>query len=405
MTNWTEDFSSQNAAFSEEEIARLTTAPAGQERVTVQELAEDAETFFRLLKTTYGAYDYFGGDAVFLPLRSAVLSDLADAPIPTSLVLEKALRARLGPVVRDGHFSIGSGALREEHVQYMYYVPDLYLPFAEGTALGGAYIKPTVGPDGALACCFAAMSHDGSDLPPVVAGKSLHWVRAGMVQTPGKLAFAEQEAGGIPTLVSRRMYANSYYPHQAEELERFAACGGEYAAAPLLIFDLRANVGGSDEYIMKWFGGWAGQSAQPRRSGGHRYSQLACRAMPDYYPADRMGTWRVFSSPGVWARHKGVTFVLTDKGTASSGETAVEFFRTAENTVFVGGPTLGCALVPNNLVFYLPHSGISLYFGTGLLFCETAENRDGTGYFPDLWVNPPDAVEAVLRLVAHYELQ
>ena len=156
---------------------------------------------------------------------------------------------------------------------------------------------------------------------------------------------------------------------------------------------------------MDWFEGWAGEPARPRRSGGHKFSQLACRAMPDYYPADKMGTWRNYTTDGAWVENENPVFVLTDKGVASSGETAVQFMRTADSALFVGGPTLGCALVPNNLHFYLPNTGVELYFGTGLSFCETQENLDGVGYLPDLWVNPPDALDAVSRMIEYYGLK
>lgn len=61
----------------------------------------------------------------------------------------------------------------------------------------------------------------------------------------------------------------------------------------------------------------------------------------------------------------------------------------------VGIPSGGCALVPNNMHFYLPNTGVELYFGTGLCLIETDENRDGVGYLPDLWVNPVEAPVAV----------
>ena len=33
------------------------------------------------------------------------------------------------------------------------------------------------------------------------------------------------------------------------------------------------------------------------------------------------------------------------------------------------------------------------------------ENRDGVGYLPDLWVNPPDALDAVARMCEYYGLR
>ena len=65
---------------------------------------------------------------------------------------------------------------------------------------------------------------------------------------------------------------------------------------------------------------------------------------------------------------------------------------------------MGCVLVPNNTAFYLPNSGLGLYFGTGLSATEDAENRDGVGYLPDLWVEPLDARKAVFQLMEYYGL-
>ena len=66
--------------------------------------------------------------------------------------------------------------------------------------------------------------------------------------------------------------------------------------------------------------------------------------------------------------------------------------HTVENTLVVGVNTGGCSLVPDNFTCYLPNTGLPIFFGTGLGFYETMENRDTVGYAPDLWVNPPDAM-------------
>lgn len=411
ISAYTPDFHEQNHTFTEQEMGRLTTAHGAGRMwpLTLEDALDDVDTFFLLLQTTYGAYYYFGGDDVFLPIRDAVKEELAALKQITAGHLENLLYKHLSPVLVDGHFMIGLRAPRDTFSKYMYYVPDLYLDGVEGAENPG-YLKPTIGPDGRICYWYAALSHNGSDLPGTLDGHSLQWQKALMTSHSGDApAFSEAEWEGVPILTSRRMHDGGILGGTArsadqEALARFSSCGGEYADSPLLIFDLRGNGGGNDRHIMGWFQGWTGTSNPTRGTGAHRYSQLSCRIMGNDYPAERMGTWGGSRLEGTWAERSGPVFVLQDKGAASSGETAVEFFRTAADTLFVGGPTAGMALVPNNMYLYLPHSGLQCYFGTGLYFCETDENRDGVGYLPDLWVEPTQAMELTQKLIEFYGL-
>lgn len=409
ISPYTPGFHEQNQTFTEEEMARLTTEHGPKANLTKEDLIADTDTFFLLLQTTYGAYYYFGGDDTFFPIRDAVKEELAAVDSPTVQDLENVLYRHLSPVLIDGHFTLGGHAMRDAHSKFMYYVPGIYLDSLDGVE-NPDYLKPTIGPDGRICYWYAAISHDGGDLPDTLDGSPLTWKRAFRLSSGfAARAFSVSDWEGVPILISRRMSASwvngSQDPDDLEALERLASCGEEYAGSPLLIFDVRGNGGGSDRYIMGWFQGWAGTNNPTRGTVAHRYSQLSCRIIGnDYYPAKRMGTWGGSLREGTWAERSGPVFVLQDKGVASSGETAVEFLRTAADTLFVGGPTTGCSLTPNNMNLYLPHSGLQCYFGTGLSFHETDENRDGVGYLPDLWVEPTTALDAVKRLVEYYGL-
>ena len=404
ITAWTPDFADQNHTFTDGEMELLLTPHDPVENLTMEQAREDVETAFTLLRTTYGAYEYFGGDQVFDGLRDEALARLGEANPALSLsgVVADALYTVLSPVVRDGHFVVGNLHLIEPCELNTYYVPGVYID--DPTGLGEDYIKPTIGPDGAITYGFYALSHDGSDLPDTVGGyDGLNWTLCKPASSYSHETFYEGQCQGIPMLESRRMSSST--PEGEAQLKRFASCGGEYADAPLLIFDVRGNPGGSDRWLMSWFEGWTGQPAQPRRAFGHRYSQLSCKHYgPSYYPPERMGTWGVQTEDGCWVEREGYTFLLTDSVTASSGETAVEFLHTVENTLAVGIPTSGCSLVSNNMDIFLPNTGVRLYFGTGLSFNETMENRDGVGYLPDLWVNPIEAPVAVARMCGYYGL-
>ena len=265
------DHPEQSHTYTDEEMAVLTTYQGRSEDLTKEDLLADVDSCLTLLKTTYGAYDYFGGDEVFAPLMEGVKGELEALDAPTAADLENALANALAQVVRDGHFQVGKHALRDSFAQEMYYVPGLYFDDPAGRTMD--YVKPTIGPDGRICYWYAALSHDGSDLPGELDGETLSWTRAGTIRSDGTV-FRTSEQSGVPVLVSRAMWAGMTSSKE-KQLERLAACGGDYADAPLLVFDVRGNGGGSDEHIMNWFEGWTGQNAplcRLRRAGllGHQ---------------------------------------------------------------------------------------------------------------------------------------
>lgn len=102
--------------FSKEELDLLLTERE-EASVTGTQAKEDIEMLFRLLQTTYGGYYHFGGDEVFLPVRDNLIASVEKKDL---------------------------------------------------TGVDSNLVKQTIGPDGELTFCFAALSHDGSDLPAAV---------------------------------------------------------------------------------------------------------------------------------------------------------------------------------------------------------------------------------------------
>lgn len=216
------------------------------------------------LRRPYAGYDYFGGDAVFLPAKDAVLDALNGAGnfVKPSL-LSRALSDVLTPVLRDGHSFWDGSALIESGTLSMYYVPDLWV--ADAGELDPAYVKPTIGPDGEITYCFAALSHDGADLPAevVLEGEQtpLAWIRADTYPQHGTPAYTRDEAGGVPILINRSMGAvnPALYQTQYEALRSFGGSGGVWAEEALFLLDLRVNTGGQPSFARAWFQGFTGQ--------------------------------------------------------------------------------------------------------------------------------------------------
>ena len=74
------------------EMELLLTPHGPEENLTMEQAREDVETAFTLLRTTYGAYEYFGGDQVFDGLREDALARLeeADPGLPLADVVAEA---------------------------------------------------------------------------------------------------------------------------------------------------------------------------------------------------------------------------------------------------------------------------------------------------------------------------
>lgn len=411
--SWAPDLSELEGQFTEREMEAFLQEPEhGARSVSAAEAAEDVETFFQLLKHAYGAYDYFGGDQVFLPIRDSILAALPEEGEVSPAQLEELLADPLSPVLVDGHLRIGGTAMRDVHDQCMYYVPNLW--FDDASGLDPELVKPTVDREGRIRLGLAALAspYDTIGLPLTleIEGEdvSLWWKCCAPAATDYSAAFSESTlADGTPLLTAMAMHADT--ETGKEQLERMSSCGGEYADVPVLVWDLRGNRGGSDIYINRWFYGCTGQWPPIRDVVAQKRSPLAMYAIlrggfSSGVEMPASPQWEISGSGGDYLEREGITLVLQDKNTASSGETAVKNMHTLKNSLFLGSNTMGCSLCPNNFPFYLPHSGLLLYMGTGLWLVNEGENIDGVGFLPDLWVPPGEALRAAERLISYYGL-
>lgn len=183
---------------------------------------------------------------------------------------------------------------------------------------------------------------------------------------------------GIPMIVCRKFWYDSR--EEQEQLERFAASYTAYRDAETLIIDVRDNLGGSDVYIWDFLKGLYG--AEPDYPC--RYVQRNSALFREYAAA-----WDLTSRPdleqtecdGVRIPSRRRIYVLINEGTASSGESAIAYLKTIDNTVVVGDHSAGCFTCGNCMTVYLPHSHLPVYFGTGMVLYEKTRNMDAEGGF------------------------
>lgn len=374
-------------------MARWQSCGSRKSVLSAEEAREDVTAAFDLLHDVYGGYHYFGGDEVFAPLRETLLSQISDGEKYTARELKTFLRDTLSPVLRDGHFAI-EGALLLEERQRMFLVPGLYLD--EIGDLDPTYVKRTIDPEGKLAYCFAALSKDGTDLPTSIGVYAdLAWMQAEDLRIEGEpAAYEKEERDGLTFLTCRTMGSRVQKP-----LLEFSQSGGEYRELDAFVIDLRGNRGGSAYYWREWLAGFLGQKPQGRETIAVRWPDTGgFYGCLGYLTPQTPGTYTVNSSDGRWNENDRTIFVLTDGQTSSSAEWFVEYLHTLGHVVVVGSNTSGMMLMGGNFTYYLPNSGLALYFGSGLQLFRDGENLDGVGLQPDLWIDPARAADAVTAL-------
>ena len=395
--------------FSEEEIQELVNSKKIPKTVTAKQAAEDVTLAFELLAYGYGGYHYFGGDKVFFPIRDSILADLETKDKIKTEDLWELLWEALSPVIVDRHFHITTKQSRNviserEYAQSTYFVRDLY--FDDPTGVNSEYVKRTIGPEGALTYCLAVVCQNPDTLPATMTIKgvshTLHWQLARPMahsQYTHAKVFSETTVadGQLPVL---QLYSFDGFE---EKMDQFVATGTSYKEKPLFVLDLRGNPGGNDGYAHSWLINFCGKNITEKELWAKKVSTCYTAAYGGFVNSQG-GVWRTSRSDGTLWETDNLIFVLIDDNTASSGESFTNMLTLGKQVVLVGTNTNGCLNFGNAYELYLPNTGMELRFGANCSFYQSLEHTDGIGYSPDLWVEPADSLDAVVRLCNYYGL-
>lgn len=413
---------------SAEEAAALVDTGRRQSGSIGRAAAEtDVELFFQAIRTSYGAYYYFGGEN-FDAAEAEVMDWLAARGSVQSWELGEKLSEALD-FVRDAHFFVWSSNNRDEIFRYEYF----YCTGQSWARDDGGYYKYVDGEK----WYFDSFSDNRVRMEPALARSGeLCWApvlfcrpadmsesavtlknAAGETMSE-RLVWTESEAYSESTRVpdynllrengvvyiSERNFDLSY----EELLNGFVDDAATVRDAELIIFDIRSNGGGANNFCRDWVENFCGQRPQLTEAWSVRVSTLYNAAMA------RDGLQTESGTSGFYYHTGAVTgsqlpndipiIVLVDDMCGSSGESMLNFLKAMDNVLVVGSNSAGFQLCGNVRGYSLPNSGIYFDFGTSLQFSFTTDNVDFVGYEPDVWCDPAYALDAALNLALRYGL-
>ena len=397
---------------------------ARPETLTHEQIKSELDFLFNVLRYGYGAYQYFGGDDVFLPLKQSMLAQLSQMsnPLSTNDYITNLLVPSLRNVIADNHFWI-AGHLIGVRSQ-LYISEDFILRETEngfiteidgqtyrilGITLDGQVVDgilPTLTADGEFAWAFGYVVYN---LPPAGAidpildlTVSFQNIATNIISDDVVQLFSTPNASGLSTDTYSISYAEGVTVLSNRRLSNpvppsFLETAVELRDELILILDLRGHSGGNSRYATQWIQRYTGESIGGSVFAGNQLRSATAHQLNRGIMAATPPQWNLWERGRIFEiQNENLVIVLTDNAIMSTGDAFVGMLRQLENVLFVGTNTMGCLVTGNVGGVLLPYSRANIGIGTQLNYLPDLLPFEGVGFAPDLWVAPNASLERVL---------
>lgn len=414
---------------SEAEINGLVTQRSAADQLTYDQAAKDVDILFRAFQAAYGAYYYFG-EAAFDAAEAELMDWLKGKTRISFNEFYDKLTVSFD-FLRDAHFYIADSSIRiGKTIRYAYFYCSGQSFAKDKTGyykmIGGerwdfvsfsdseVKMAPSLLRSGELCyapvlfCVKSDMTQNSTLTLKNAAGETkkqtLVWVESAPYKTYENERCVPDykllEENGV-SYISIRSFDHSY---ANGELKDFVASGAQVRDARQIVFDIRGHGGGGDQFGRQWVEGFSGRVPTYNYIYAGRISKLRnATLLRDGYDLDSENYGEFFSGrqTGTQIPNDIPIVVLVDDMCGSAGESMLNYLRTLNNVLIVGSNSAGYQLCGNQMGFYLPNSGITFDFGSGIQFHFNDENVDFKGYEPDVWCDPKDALSAVWNMLEY----
>lgn len=403
---------------------------------------EDIDYLFSLLKFGYSAYDFFGGDEVFLQAKKDILSSITNLNEDV-IYKDKLLEIILSNLnfIQDSHFIIEDYRLctytkyfstreytfHEDDEGFYTYLNNnkSYLKSIDNSDVS-CYMKESLDEEGNLVYKLGALS----DTPDVsvtlellfqsneeLIKKNISLFEYIPVYEEQEKSYTYYEVDNTPILK-----LNSFCPMNPDDnsIEEFLKDSKNLRGKDKLIIDLRGNIGGSMINAEEWVKGFTGKRLQKdiveaglytntsialskkkfqaKENEPEEVKNICLDEIEKYETKDYFPGW----SPVKYTSSKPIKnntkiAILVDKNTASASEFLIHYLRKLENVTVVGTLTNGCVLTGNCNMAILPHSNIKIKISHKIYMDKELSNIDGFGLIPDFWVKPEGSLDRTIK--------
>lgn len=392
--------------------------------LTLEDAKSDADYLFRLLRTYYGLYTWFGGDETFGKSEEQILAYLEnreEIPLQEYIsLLQESL-----DFINDGHFNLEGRQFLNR--QYLYCDESILFQkqggnfYWEGRRLTGVdgaepyrYVKRALGPEGELTWkLYVPGAYDTSlrvDLAFDEETQTLELPRT--IDTKYSIGkstspFLMQEREGVLMIQMDQM---TFGPEDgvSDELTGDGKSEADFVASAKSALDYSAavvnltkNGGGNGDLPRRWFHAFTGVEAVPN------YCTLGIAPFGWKPRGDEKqeGMYRVSRPASQFIERDAEPYliVLTSKETGSSAEIFTDLAHNLDKTLVIGSNTDG-VLTGSQTWFEicLPLSGIKLAWGADLLYWPSDYFQEGIGLEPDVYLTGTNQSQRVAKFLKRY---